>query len=1092
MEERNKRMINENKFDINMLKNPKLFKVNCLPAHSDHVVYRTDEELERGESGFRECLNGIWKFHYAKNLKETIPGFEKPEYDTSDWDDIHVPAHIQMEGYDKPAYVNTQYPWDGREAIHPGQIPEHFNPVASYVTFFNVPARMQGQPLFICFEGVESGFALYLNGQFVGYSEDSFTPSAFELTPYLRDGENKLAVQVFKWTAGSFFEDQDFYRFSGIFRDVYLYTEPSVHVSDVRIKAMPDAELTEADFRVSMQLTKAEGSVEYVLMKDGQRIVGGKVPCASTSLEINATIDHPILWSAEAPELYDLTLHVYDDNDVLQEVFRQHVGFRRFEMKDGIMTINGKRIVFHGVNRHEFGCDSGRVVTREEVRQDIITMKRNNINAVRTCHYPDASYIYELCDEYGLYMIAESNMETHGTWDMIARGQKPISEALPGDSEEYLPLTLDRQNSNFQLHKNHPAILIWSIGNESLGGSMTVKLADFFREKDDSRLVHYEGTAHDRRFPDATDMESEMYTTPRDCEKFIKENPEKPFILCEYLHSMGNSTGNMFKYIDLEERLPKYQGGFIWDFVDQTIRTTNRYGEEYQAYGGDCGERPTDYDFSANGICDAAHRPYAKMQEVKFCYQNIKLLVSDTDVRIINKNLFINANAYICDVRVEKEGRLVAEHALEIDVPALSEKTYPLPVEKETAPGEYVITVSLKLREKTLWAEQGYEIAFGQGVYSIPAEGSSAQNLDADVLNRVEAASAKRVKSSLVETEYNPGLRKMSALSETTLDTDEGRLTVTYGSVNVGVRGEHFFVRLSNLKGGITSYIYGGKEYIKEIPRPNFWRAPTQNDIGNQMGKRYGFWKLASLYQTTLPLEGQTDEALGREIMSYPEVAVDDQHVYIRFKHWLPQVRSFVVTTYCVTADGTVTVSMDYNPDGEKLSPMPEFSFMMKLSPELSHMTYYGRGPEENYCDRNLGAKLGVYETDVKDNVQPYIVPQETGNRTGVRWAKLTDRRGHGLLFKGVSEDGMRHEADVDPYASKPGTMEFSAIPYTPDQLEEAQHPYELPRIENTVVRVSLKKMGIGGDNSWGAVTHDEFLLSGDHPHHFVFSFRGL
>lgn len=409
--------------------------------------------LREGSRGFGSAFNGIWKFHYAKNLKETIPGFEKPEYDTSDWDDIHVPAHIQMEGYDKPAYVNTQYPWDGREAIHPGQIPEHFNPVASYVKLFKVPARMQGQPLFIRFEGVESGFALYLNGQFVGYSEDSFTPSAFELTPYLRDGENKLAVQVFKWTAGSFFEDQDFYRFSGIFRDVYLYTEPSVHVSDVRIKAMPDAELTEADFRVSMQLTKAEGSVEYVLMKDGQRIVGGKVPCASTSLEINATIDHPILWSAEAPELYDLTLHVYDDNDVLQEVFRQRVGFRRFEMKDGIMTINGKRIVFHGVNRHEFGCDSGRVVTREEVRQDIITMKRNNINAVRTCHYPDASYIYELCDEYGLYMIAESNMETHGTWDMIARGQKPISEALPGDSEEYLPLTLDRQNSNFQLHK---------------------------------------------------------------------------------------------------------------------------------------------------------------------------------------------------------------------------------------------------------------------------------------------------------------------------------------------------------------------------------------------------------------------------------------------------------------------------------------------------------------------------------------------------------------------------------------------------------------------------------------------------------------
>ena len=592
-------------FDYAMVKDPEYFRDGRLDAHSDHVYYASEEEAVDRETSYRESLNGLWKFQYARNYESAIPGFEAEEYNCKDWEDIYVPAHIQMEGYDVPQYANVQYPWEGHEEINPGEIPTHFNPTASYVKYFTVPEQMQGKRLFISFQGAESGLALWLNGKFVGYSEDSFTPSEFELTEYVKEGENKLAAQVFKWTASSWCEDQDFYRFSGIYRDVYLYTVPEVHVNDLRIRAIPDVSLASADFELTTK-TWGKGQLKIVLSKEGN-VVLEDVKEISDEDTFSWKVDAPVLWSAEDPQLYDLELTVSDENGNVQEIIPQKVGFRRFEMKDGIMTLNGKRIVFKGVNRHEFSSVTGRHVSEEELRKDLTTMKLNNINAIRTCHYPDMSKIYELCDEYGLYMIDETNLESHGSWD-VAEMTKDFTYTVPYNKPEWLGMMLDRANSMYQRDKNHPAILIWSCGNESFGGKDIFEMSQLFRSEDPTRLVHYEGVFHDRSYNDTSDMESQMYPSVEAIKEFLAKDNSKPFICCEYTHAMGNSCGAMHKYTDLTDTEPKYQGGFIWDYIDQSIYKKDRYGKEFQAYGGDFGERPTDYNFSGNGIAYGGDR----------------------------------------------------------------------------------------------------------------------------------------------------------------------------------------------------------------------------------------------------------------------------------------------------------------------------------------------------------------------------------------------------------------------------------------------------------------------------------------------------
>ena len=1011
-------------FDYSLVKDPQYFKDGRMDAHSDHTYYRDGEEVQEKETSFRYDLNGIWKFHYARNYGSAIPGFEKTEYCCKDWDDIRVPAHIQMEGYDVPQYANVQYPWEGHEDIHPGEVPEHFNPVASYVKYFEVPEEMQGKRLFISFQGAESGIALWLNGHFVGYSEDSFTPSEFELTEYVQEGENKLAAQVFKWTASSWCEDQDFFRFSGIYRDVYLYTVPEVHVYDLQIRAIPDETLSAAALEIRTN-TWGKGEVKITLSKDGKTVIEDKK--ALDGEEIYAwKVENPVLWSAEDPQLYDLTMEIYNESGELQEVIPQKVGFRRFEMKDGIMTLNGKRIVFKGVNRHEFSSVSGRHVSEEELRKDLKIMKQNNINAIRTCHYPDASRIYQLCDEYGIYMIDETNLESHGSWD-IAEFTKDYTYVVPHDKPEWLDMLLDRANSMYQRDKNHAAILIWSCGNESFGGKDIFEMSQFFHKADPTRLVHYEGVCHDRRYNDTSDMESQMYPSVEAIKEFLAKDNSKPFVCCEYTHAMGNSCGAMHKYTDLTDTEPKYQGGFIWDYIDQSIYKKDRYGKEFQAYGGDFGERPTDYNFSGNGIAYGGNRDASpKMQEVKFNYQNITAEVSADSVKVINKNLFVNTDIFDCKVTVAKDGKVIRKASLATAVAPLSEEVYALPLAKEEKPGEYAVTVSFHLKEDKVWAEAGHEVAFGQYIYKVEAPKKACP---------------------------------------------EG-VEVIRSTHNIGVRGTHFEVLFSVLNGGLVSYKYAGKEMIEAIPKPNFWRAPTDNDCGNLMGMRYGQWKIASMYLSHKDFrKGPYGPG------NVPEVEVNEKTVKVTYTYLMPTTpTSECKLSYEVFGDGRVKTTLTYDPVKE-LGDMPEFGVIFKFNADYDRVEWYGLGETETYSDRKKGAKLGIYANKVADNMARYMVPQECGAKEEVRWAKVTDRKGRGMLF------------EMDEHN---GPMMFSALPYTPHEMENAMHPYELPEVHYTVVRAAKGQMGIGGDDSWGARTHEEYLLKTDKKMEFSFVFKGI
>ena len=1026
-------------FEIKKIHDPKFFKENCMAAHSDHVAYANETEAEEKKSSFRLLLDGIWKFHYARNYTQTVNGFEAETFDCKCWEDIRVPAHIQMEGYDIPQYVNIQYPWDGREDVWRDAVPSEFNPVASYVKYFTLPEGFRKSGLYISFQGVESGFALWLNGHYVGYSEDSFTPSDFDLTPYVKEGENKLAVQVFKWTSSSWCEDQDFYRFSGIFRSVYLYTMPKVHVYDLKVQPVVDEAVLNADLLVTMQM-RGEGKARLTLTgsrnysvleeKEEQIIFSEELPVSEGEVHFEKEVKKPDLWSAEIPNLYTLTIECFDQNGERSELVSQRIGFRRFEMKDGIMTLNGKRIVFKGVNRHEFSSKTGRAVTREEVLKDIVTMKQNNINAIRTCHYPDASIIYDLCDEYGLYMIAENNLESHGSWDAAMHGSVPKDTIVPGDNMDWEPMMLDRVNSCYQRDKNHPAVLIWSVGNESYGGKVIFDMSEKFRALDPYRLVHYEGIFNDRRYEATSDMESQMYTSVENVKKFLAEHKEKPFIMCEYTHAMGNSCGAMHKYTDLTDTEPRYQGGFIWDYIDQSILKKDRYGKDFQAYGGDFLERPTDYNFSGNGICYGGDRdPSPKMQEVKFNYQNISILFEkEGKFTVVNKNLFANTDRFRCVAVLQKNGVVVKKQEIETAVPPLSTKDYEIPFailraddkdQKKDTDAEYTLTVSFRLKEDMSWADAGHEVAFGQKIYKkIPAFHAS-----------------------------------------------EKPIRVVHGKVNIGVKGEDFDCLFSMLSGGLVSYRYAGKEMIEKIPMPNFWRAPVDNDNGSMAPAHYAQWKIASMY---------ISHRNGGMFDNVPtKVEEKDNTVTVTYTYFMPTTPAGKCqVSYTVFGDGTIETKLMYDPV-EGLPDMPEFGMMFQFNADYDNLTWYGMGSEETYADRRHGAKLGIYSNKVADNMAKYLVPQECGNKVGVRYARLVDAKGRGMMFEGDE-------------------LSFSALPYTPHELENAAHVYELPQVHHTIVRVALAQMGVGGDDSWGSLVHPEYHIDVTKPLKFTFRFKGI
>ena len=1024
-------------FDSNIIKNPEIFEQNRLAAHSDHVCYKNELEKIKGKSSLRYDMNGLWKFAYAKNQSLAPCGFEAADYDCKNWDEIRVPAHIQMEGYDVPIYTNTTYPWEADEFIKPGEVPEIFNPVASYVKYFTIPENMKNKRVCISFQGVESGFALWLNGNYVGYSEDTFDPSDFELTDYIVEGENKLAVRVWKWTSSSWCEDQDFYRFSGIFRDVFLYAVPCAHVEDLSVVPTLNDTFDEGTLSVSIK-ADGDGIASVKLYELGDLSVEkydrAKLLLEEFDIELrnkeicegSCNVKNPLLWSAEKPNLYEVKIIVKDTHGNETEFISQLAGFRRFEMVDGLMKLNGKRIVFKGVNRHEFSSITGRVPNRDEVIKDIVTMKKNNINAIRTSHYPDDSMLYELCDIYGIYMIAENNLESHGTWEAYNKGYVDLDFVVPKDKPQWREMMLDRANSCYQRDKNHPAILIWSCGNESFGGKTIYEMSQLFRQLDKQRLVHYEGVFSDRSYNDTSDMESQMYTPAAGIEKFLAEHPEKPFICCEYTHAMGNSCGAMHKYTELTDREPRYQGGFIWDYIDQSIYKKDRYGKWFLTYGGDFGDRPTDGDFSGNGICYGGEREASpKMQEVKFNYQNISVdFDSDYIFTVTNKNLFVNTSVFDAFAILLADGEEVYRTKLQISVPPMDRASYEIPVTLKNSmidvEKEYCIVVSFVLKENTIWEKAGYEIAFGQHMIKKP-------------------------------------------VSEYSCDKS---VELVVGNGNILVRGENFKALFSRMNLGMVSYVYGGVEMLPNtIPLPNFWRTPTNNDSGNMMPQRYAQWKIASMYVTTRQDQRFADTS--------PRVEKNDNNIAITYTYFMPTTpQSSCEVTYRVFGDGTIETTLSYDPVKE-LGDMPEFGMMFKLDADYDTVKWYGLGPQETYEDRQHGGKYGVYENKVADNVAEYLVPQESGNKCRVRYAKVMDKKGRGMLFFGDE-------------------LSFSALPYTPHELENAAHHFELPPVHYTVVRVAKKQMGVGGDDSWGSHTHPEYLLDASEKMEFTFCFRGI
>lgn len=1014
-------------FDITKLSEPTYFADNRLPAHSDHHYFANEDEMFAGEMSMRTSLNGLWYFSYAKNLVSRIEGFEAVDYNCKVWDTIRVPAHIQMEGYGKPQYTNVAYPWDGQEELNEGQIPTEDNPIASYVKYFTVP---QGwKQVFISFQGVDSAMALWLNGKFVGYSEDSCTPSEFDLTPYLVEGENKLAVQVYRYSSASWLEDQDFWRFSGIYRDVYLYTKPQYHVEDLFIHAEPINDYQDGKLSIDFKWNNAEAKKLAVKLVDAQNnvVVDALEDVEGQTSVFTAQINNVKLWSAEYPNLYKAVFTVMDKDGNVVEVIPQNIGFREFKMDGNIMKINGKRIVFKGVNRHEFDCYYGRAIPESKIAHDLEIMKQHNINAVRTSHYPNNSKLYELCDIYGLYVIDETNLETHGSWQ-IRGAVRCDQNTVPNDHPHWHDAVLDRAKSMLERDKNHASIIIWSCGNESYGGKNIFEMSQYFRQADPSRLVHYESlcwdrkenatgqrvwaTPDERRYDATSDMESQMYTKVAQIKEFLAKFREKPFICCEYTHSMGNSNGGMHKYTDLTDEEPLYQGGFIWDFADQAIWGKDLYGNDVMRYGGDFGDRSCDYNFSGNGIVYADHSLTSKIQEVKFNYQNYTLKPSKTAVEIINKSLFTNTNEYDLVVVLTKEDKEVYRTKLVADIKPGETGSVAINLPKVGA-GEYVITASLVLKEETIWGKYGHEVAFGQYVFT-----------DKAVEKAPVTAPIKVIKSDF----------------------------------NIGVKGEGFKVLFSLDRNMLTSYKYNGVELIEEFPKMNFWRAPIDNDNGCGMPFETAQWKLASMYT----------KCKNVELIENGTTSVTIKYTYELATRPVAEV----VLSYTVTGDGTVKVDMDYQ-KVEGLPAIPDFGMLFTIPVEYDQIKYYGLGPCDNYIDRKEGAKLGVFTSTTQAEVQPYLVPQETGNHCGIRWFEVTDKCGRGIRIASSTE------------------FEASALPYNPHEIENARHHYDLARPHHTVVRASLGMYGVGGDDSWGAPTLDEYITKNEDKH-FSFEFKGI
>ena len=995
--------------------NPNLNSINREPMHATLMPYENLEKAiacKRFDSKYFQLLNGLWKFNYVEKPDDRPKNFYKLDYDVSKWKEIPVPGNWQLQGYDVPIYVNIGYTFP----INPPFIDNSWNPVGSYRREFEVPDDWKERQTFIVFDGVEAAAYYWVNGQFVGYSEDSRLPNEFNITKYLKDGKNTLAVEVYRYSDGSYLEGQDMWRLSGIFRNVYLMSTPELHIRDFEVKTILDENYTDTELAVKARVRNygkrpfSKAKVEITLLDENKNPVGSNtlasaeteytLPEAESIVNLKAKISNPKKWSAEQPNLYTLVLKLKTEKDSVIEYESVRVGFRKSEIKDGLLQVNGKPILIKGTNRHEHDPDKAHFISDELMIKDITLMKQHNINTVRTSHYPNDTRWYELCDEYGLYVIDEANVESHGI------GYK--WEKTLANKPEWLQSHLERNQRMLERDKNHPSVIIWSLGNEAGDGTNFQEAYDWMKMRDPSRPIHYEQSKQKYH----TDIVCPMYARIENLLEYTKEKRDRPYILCEYEHAMGNSLGNLQDYWDVIESHEQLQGASFWDWVDQGFRKKTKDGREFWAYGGDFGEKMTDRNFLINGLVKPDREITPKTLEAKKVLQNISVKAVDLlkgKIELVNKYFFTDLNEFDMIWQLKEDGKVLQE-GIDNKI-SLSPKTskvislsYKIP--KAKAGVEYWLYVGFRLKENKSWAKKGYEIANEQLKLPLTKE---AVLVDAGKLANLKAE-----------------------------QTDKA----------IVINGSNFQISFDKVKGAIASYTYKNTKLIEAGPQPNFWRAPTDNDFGNKLDKRCAVWRYAG------------DNRVVKNISVTNESA---NKVKVVMEFTLPEVESSYSSIYTIFGNGDVEIENTIIPGAKELPELPRIGMKLNLPKEFSSVEFYGRGPHENYWDRLSSAFVGQYKSTVNDLFVNYVSPQENGTRTDIRWVALSNKDGKGLMFIGepLLSFSAKYYTDEDLTPQERGT----------------KHLVDIVEKDYVYLNVDYKMMGVGGDDSWGARTHKEYTI---------------
>jgi beta-galactosidase len=1015
--------------EIHDWENPAVVGQKREPAHCTCIPYsdiKTALRNDPSQSPFFKSLNGAWKFNWVRKPADRPVNFYKDDYDVNEWKNIKVPGNWELQGFGIPIYTNSKYPFPA----NPPKIPLDYNPVGSYRRNFTIPKSWHNRQVFLHFAGVKSAMYVWVNEKKAGYSQGSKTPAEFNITQYIRKGENSLAVEVYRWSDGAYLEGQDYWKISGIERDVFLFSTPDVHIRDFLALGNLDDSYRDGILKVTVHvksyLSKPTNTYKVrmdLLNADNESLFKSPVMkevrlsrLDESEIHFENLIKDPAKWTAETPNPYSLVLSLLDDSGEIVEVVSCKVGFREVEIKDGQLLINGVPVYIKGVNRHEHDPVTGRYVTESSMTKDIRLMKQFNINAVRTSHYPNNPRWYELCDKYGLYVVDEANIESHGM------GYDP--DKTLGNNPEWKVAHLDRTIRMVERDKNHPSIIIWSLGNEAGDGVNFEATYNWIKERDPSRPVQYERAGTRPH----TDIVCPMYRQIHHLKEYLRKGlNNRPLIMCEYAHAMGNSVGSLQDYWDFFYKHRQLQGAFIWDWVDQGLLKKSDDGEEFWAYGGDFGspETPSDRNFCINGLVFPDRKLHPHIWEVKKVYQYITSKPVDLKtgrIEISNRYDFTNLIKFDAKWTLMADDRKLAEGKLpKMDIAPHDSKEIDVPIPQiQPEPGvEYFLKLSFTLRDETPLIPKGYEVAWEQ--FKLPWD--------------------KSVDSV-----------KINSLSKLTLES--------IGKI-AQIKGQNFLVDFDKDAGIITTFIYEGTELIKCGPVPNFWRAPTDNDFGWDMPEKLRIWQDAGNKRTI-------DRASVKQI--------NPQEIQVYVAATLPTGNSKYLTTYRILGSGDIIITNRFVPGSTDLPEMPRFGMKMTLPVEFDNISWYGRGPHENYWDRKTGSAVGVYCGKVMDQYHPYIRPQENGNKTDVRWVALTNDRGVGLLAVGMPLLSMsaHHFIDGD---------------FDPGPKKRQRHTYHLKKRDLVTLRLDYKQMGVGGDTSWGdrARAHPEYTLPSKE---YSYSFR--